>query len=867
MEYKVTLPDGRQIKIGSPEGKALSPQQVEHEALTWSRINPAAPKTTAPVPPPGSPAMAAKPPAEPGQGGDALTGPYIKPQTGFLKTITDVARGIAEGLPGQAPTPRSQNERFTQLGHAAGLALPNALGVSRSFFGSKPLTATEQATKVAEEAASVRRAMPERALSESLGRATHVSGIATQSIPSIKPKPIEPLKPFDYGTAEDIGPKAAAKPFDYGTVEKDVENIVRPPQGKTGSFIKDQVGRLGEYITSKLPADYRVWKVHPNSPVVSLNARTKEEVTQALKKYGEMPAWHKSDNPAAWMEQEEAAAVRMQNGQPFDEAIKAYSPENRQVVEAIRKQYEVEQKYAKYLRAEEIPTEKYYTIPHVTVQDMKDVQHLTRRMTGMDKDYAETLGVFAKPRTHMTMQQGVDKAGIQYVDPRKAALLRLWAGQKLISTGRFIEGLEESGVLFRHEAQAMSTYGKAVRVTGVPGAQEWWARSKSEAQFIVDNMRDPKVGGFLANISAVGNNWIRTPGLFNPLPHMTKNIGYKYFMSGGNPTKLVKYGKEFVEGTNPELLTQFRKYMPYDPKGAGSHEIYGDIMGHIEGRSPLGAARRIVQWPANKSRAFLFGTGDNVYRYSRWRQYMDKGFGAQEAANQTFLDLVNYGVRSEAVDIWKAMPLNFFVPWRTGSAYSVFKSVRNHPVQAALWIGGFDLAREELYRGTGWYFHAPIDYFEVPLVKSLTSAGGLASALFDTTTQGPGGGAWAEFMFRLAEAKHTGKIGKPLLDKLAWGFTSLFDQYGMREEFGLWEQTGDMKHWANIFMMATMAAHKASEVAPRRMLEGVPDSVWPKAQRVQDWESEQQSRQERSERRDQRRIDRPYQSIREKVGG
>src|SRR5207245_734497 len=80
-------------------------------------------------------------------------------------------------------------------------------------------------------------------------------------------------------------------------------------------------------------------------------------------------------------------------------------------------------------------------------------------------------------------------------------------------------------------------------------------------------------------------------------------------------------------------------------------------------------------WPSKMS----FTKLDAWLRYARWKQYVEQGLTDQEAANHVWIDLVRYGTRSDLVDFWKSIPLNFFVPWRVGTITSFIKDAKTAP--------------------------------------------------------------------------------------------------------------------------------------------------------------------------------------------
>jgi hypothetical protein len=245
-------------------------------------------------------------------------------------------------------------------------------------------------------------------------------------------------------------------------------------------------------------------------------------------------------------------------------------------------------------------------------------------------------------------------------------------------------------------------------------------------------------------------------------------------------------------------------------------------------------------------------------RYSLWKHYRAKGMNPMEAGNHAWVDLIRYGTRSEAVDSWKSLPLNFFVPWRFGTVVSLLKQAKNHPWRTAFLVSGLEYIREATYRNTGYWWHMPMDYAFKPLVVASESgspvelAGNLASSIGTTWLAGPGG----EFSMRqLRDALGILDGGtlepgeKERLKNAFWGISQVVN---MKDEF----QRGD---YAGIVATAMLGAHTAYDYRPRGIFKGLPE--WfpgmGKSEGVRRGEDNQRRRKALRERQQERREQRP----------
>jgi hypothetical protein len=582
--------------------------------------------------------------------------------------------------------------------------------------------------------------------------------------------------------------------------------------------------------------------VNPNHPLVTLHDQAATDLTAAMRDASKLPALRVTD-PGAWVAAEARAYRIWKKTGDAEAAYGTLPPEIRSGTDYLRKVLRPqEQEAALFFRERPLFDEPFYVVPHVAEKDLSRVISLSRASTGLRSDIRTTLGAFEKPRIFPTMSIGME-AGEKYADPRLALWLRIWAGQKMVKTYQFIKSLEDNGILFRAEKAASEAMGggRPYRVTGIPGGGEWWTTLPEYGQFIRDHLSNPHILGALARVVDFGNRFLRSPNLIIPYPHEFKNIWYKFGLSGGKMTRLLQDRREYLQGSNPEMRALFERYMPFDPEGQMASDVFHQTLQDIRGRGLLSRVATpltsVQRWSSRRT----FSIADPAAKAARFKQYIEAGVEPQDAANRVNLDLVRYAMRSKAMDVWKSMPFNFFVPWRVGTVVSLVKSMRENPVRAVLWVGAIDLLREELYRKTGFWLHAPIDYIEGPLYGLLDAGrrglpeGRKALLAFLATTGlfGPGGQSSGYFWRNLTDAIATGKLDMKFVRRTFWGLAQIADPYGATYEFEKYLQDNDPGHLLRIFAMATLAAHNAVGNPPKRFGALIPESILPKSPEVQ----------------------------------
>ena len=459
---------------------------------------------------------------------------------------------------------------------------------------------------------------------------------------------------------------------------------------------------------------------------------------------------------------------------------------------------------------------------------------------GLFGDLRTSVGESEHERVYRTMREGM-QAGTRYDDPRVAFLNREIAGLRLTETAKLMQRLENR-VVFRTADDARAAAGLPRGATvydleAVPGAPKWFVPYKEEWKFLVDNLSDPDKGK-MAFVGSWANAVARNPNLINPLPHIVKNMAYKYRLAGGALSKLPGDWQEFRRGTSP-LVRLFKQYMPFDETGSTAEDMYHRAIKGIRSEQwPQAVKLADLALDATLGRAqrfsskVIFSQADPAMRYSLWKQYVQKGMGPAEAAQNVWVDLIRYGTRSTLVDFWKSIPFNFFVPWRLGTVTSVYKQLTSHPLRAALVIGAVDLLREIRYRLTGQWTHLPIDYVEVPLAQILQSKDGadsaksLIAATLMTLAAGPGGGYVFSTLKDLSnDVQGRGEWRRAI--NMFWGLSQLYNmpQHGWKALMAA--KSGDagaaVSEMSKVLTSAVLAEHSALNYRPRRLMAALPE--------------------------------------------
>lgn len=600
---------------------------------------------------------------------------------------------------------------------------------------------------------------------------------------------------------------------DYGPVYD--PSMISASKSAPGQ-IWDRILKAADNIRWKLPADVSIAKEAPNSWVLTDLEAWHQMMSKFMHDFVDQP-WYK------WFRNTDDATIKALEHQAVDIwekggktagsyrlAVQGLPQELQDYMAWRASRLAIEQGARGKLALTSLDFTNGPYIARIAKQDFDNLFKLRGgKNFGLAADIQQSIGGFANARTYRTMMEGeggiingkVVGDSIEYIPVNHAVAMREFEGSKLVETANLMERLEAHRVLFRDKATAMtnSPTNTAFKIEGLPGSskQAWYAATRSEAKLLEQNLSRAEGMG-LGRTNFWLSQAFRNLNLINPFPHFTKNMLYKFWIAGG---KVGFFGNrvkndmfELLNNTNPAMIADFKKYMPYNQFGETAQSIMSNLL--REGGEKY--ITKLVEKINSPSSSMLFGKLDPALRYSLWKQKVASGMTPMEAANHVQVDLVRYGTRSDWVDFWKSIPMNFFVPWRIGSVTSVVKQLAERPMQTAIKIGFLDYIRESIYRNTGQYFHMPIDYVTGPIVQTiesgrnygpvsgLTTAGGLAIA---TRIAGPGG-AWS-----------VGQLGQAL---------SAIAGRGDQIE---WQRIGNLFWGASLVLNVPMEGYKAAEKA------------------------------------------------------
>jgi len=686
---------------------------------------------------------------------------------------------------------------------------------------------------------------------------------------TMPPTPLQPKAPqVEHGELlagmRPIEPPPPELPFS-GT--KEMRAGLPVPETVTPAEVS--LGRFRTFLAEqrkKLPSELRVLREAPNSSVMSAIDGAAADVTNGAESIVTQP-WAKAlqrRTPQEFQQLESQAVRTWEQGgktpEAMEQAISALPPDIQEMVRYRASRLPIEQAARRTLGLPEIPETPGPYFPRLSEHGLQDIQRLGAggRLAG---ELQTTLRSFQQSRSFPTMAEG-QAQGMIYADPRKAWALREWYSLKLEATAKLITNLEDKGVLFRtaEAAKAASPTGKAFGIEGLPGSPEWFASTSAEREFILQNLSRANRGA-LGSAITLGNQIFRNPNLFNPFPHFTKNMLYKFGLSGGSPTKVVPAMLEYERGSSP-MVARFKQVFPAADTAQSAGQLFDPFL------NPTGVTHKVLRavGEINKpSSTAIFAHLDPALRYARWKQYIAKGMTDQEAANHVQVDLIRYGTRSDAVDFWKSIPLNFFVPWRTGTVTSVVKQMTSHPLRAAALIAGIDYLREARYRQSGRWTHLPIDYLESPIAQVVAHPTPKTAAAIAATTIafGPGGASTASTLRDAIDDIRGGdEWGR--IRNMFWGISQLYE---IPKEWQAFEKTGDSSHLVNILSSSLVAEHSALNYSPRRLAAYLPEYLpgMQKSELVQAAEALQTQQQRRGEAIRARQALRPARTIEEKL--
>lgn len=623
------------------------------------------------------------------------------------------------------------------------------------------------------------------------------------------------------------------------------EGLADTPPGKWRAMFQDETGHLDigkawtemRALASKglrrgkdaLPQELAVLRARPESKVITeverLNVGLGDRMDQDIVKQ----PWFKALRQLTpdTLNQLEAQAVREweaggRTPQALQQAIAKWPKELQEYVQYRNTALRGEQAARGYLGLDPIPETPGPYLPRMTDAEARDVARAGGQL-GVGRSLQTTVKGAQHGREFATQLEG-EAAQVAYIDRRAAITMREWNSLKLRHTAQLIRNLEGE-TLFRTKdaAKLASPTGQAFAIEGLPGAQRWWTPTREEAVFLAQNLKDTGTSGALQTLKHYGDALFRNPNLFNPSPHVTKNMWIKYLLASGHKApRLIQDGIEFTRRSDPKMMALFEEYMPHAKNTTGAFGALQEALPH-EGIAGAGYRLTKAAGLINKpSSTFIFKYADPAMRYSLFKNYISKGMSPQEAANHTWIDLVRYSTRSQLTDMWKAWPMNFFVPWRFGSVATLVKQSMYHPIRTAMIIGGVDYLREIRYRKTGRWTHLPWDYAEGPIALGIDEPSKIPSQVVATAAFGPSGefaarqlGQLLIDVGKLDPGALAGDLGKTL-----WGLSQLSDAatQGMKA----WGE-GDLMALADGLAGIILGERSALNYRPHRLASNLPE--------------------------------------------
>lgn len=580
------------------------------------------------------------------------------------------------------------------------------------------------------------------------------------------------------------------------------------------------------------PRDLSVSKVAPDSPVISEHQRFIESDVNFMQDYTKQSWWkitRKYPNEEIIDLEDKMIKLyhrHLENGVPqpeaYDASVQSLPKDIQDVIAYRDSRKPVETESATVLNVEPPVYRGEPYIARLTNEEGKAVVELHPQSGGLGKQIRSTIGSFDRSREHPTMKEGIAK-GTQYEPVKKAIFLRELTSARLEATANLLRNLKGK-VLFDtpKEALAASPTRKIAVVRGL-GGKDYYARTQEEATFLEQNF-GAKKGSPYARMQQLISTYVRNPSLINPLPHITKNMAFKYALARVGNAKFKFDVAEFKNATKPELLERFNKVMPMTTTGERMPQIMAREAGSWAEKVIAGGLK--INKPSS---LFIFAKADPAMRYSLWKSYIRKGMGDQEAANHVWLDLIRYDANSGGMNFWKSIPLNFFVPWRTGSYVTLAKQFRAHPIRALLFVGAVEYLREIRYRKSGRWTHLPTDYLDAPLAEAVNETakhGGLrgakaaGSVAATTLIFGPGGSQAPNTIKDALETVQGDPQGRARVMNMFWGLSQI---YNLPKEWMAYQKDKNPQHLVNLLTSVAVAEHAAIKYEPRRLMQFLPE--------------------------------------------
>jgi hypothetical protein len=643
-----------------------------------------------------------------------------------------------------------------------------------------------------------------------------------------------------------------------------------------------------EWWQKMLPRTYEIAMKLPESKVVSEHQRLLEAENTYIVEFSEQP-WRRAfrertEDEMIDMEHDAVTHYDLLRSRGFnDQAAMAGAlarmPPDFQATLMFRDQRKAIDRWAAGVLGTDMPdfVEGPY-VARLTTQEGKNVVDLGVKNTNMGRHIRSTIGSFDRSRTMRTMKTGIWN-GVTYEPVTMSTFIRELYSVRLEATAKLLQNLlrgdpnspnlaERLPVLFENKSDAIAAHNaiqnepvarpsRVIRpirgakrgdigpVTLIDnfGGKTYWSRSRVEAQFLEANLNPTRQTGMMGKAVRIANAFARNPNLmYNPLPHVTKNMAFKYAINRVGLLTFKKYAAQYA--TDAQRRAAFESVMPMPKYPMRTPQIAALESGRWAER----AGAKAGKWLSlnHFSARFTFVKADQAMRYSLFNAYLKKGLSPQEAASHVWIDLIRYDENSGALNAWKSWPFNFFATWRLGTYYSLYKALRSHGLKALLTIGAIEYLREMQYRKMGWWTHLPIDYLDAPLAESIMDPNAIPGILATLALFGPGGAQGPHSLEQLSQTLHGDPGMKARFVNMFWGLSQL---YNMPQEFAAWMKDGDAKHLWLILQNATMSTHNAIRYQPRRLMQWLPESLpgMEKSPQVREAEALQKKIQDRLE--------------------
>jgi hypothetical protein len=596
-----------------------------------------------------------------------------------------------------------------------------------------------------------------------------------------------------------------------------------------------------------IPRSSELVRKVPESPAISEVQRLLESELSYMNRFSNEPWWQafrrRTEEEMVELEHQAVMSYRMAlwQGVPRDTAWSQAVSQMPPDLQALFQYRESRVPTERWAAGELVVDPPSYTgdpyMARLTHEEGKAVVDLHPQIANLGRHIRQAIGSFDKSRVHATMKEGIQN-GTQYEPPTLAGFTRELYSTRLENTAKLLQALKREGVLFTEKADAIAAnrrlqstpvvtparprgarrgdIGPVTLVRGF-GGKDYWSRSRVEAEFLAQNLNATSAAGAMGKLVRIANSFSRNPNLmYNPLPHATKNMAFKYVLARVGNIRLRSWAREYA--TNAQLRARFERVMTMPSTGVRLPQLRAlesaNFLERIAGKA--GKYLSLNHFSAR----FNFAKADPALRYALWKSYVRAGLSDQAAASHVWVDLIRYDENSGALNAWRGIPFNFFATWRFGTYTSLVKQLRSHPIRALLFIGAIEYLREILFRKFGWWTHLPIDYVDAPLAEAIQHPRTIPGVAATTLIFGPGGSQAPHTIEDVMKALHGDPGQTARVMNMFWGLSQL---YNMPQEFNAFLKDKDPKHLGLILMNAAFSTHSALRYEPHRLMQWLPE--------------------------------------------